>query len=327
MHWEVSINNSRSSTRILFTTLLVTCLAIPALCAAQFNPSVTTSFDNLQAGVLSGFSQDVLFPEGSEGPSSLVIQFDRGSFDFTGYVPQQQVGAAVIDIFIQTPVVTIAGQIIAEVQITAVGTDTMEAIAMVTEITGNVAAGLALLGFPNPTGQIAFNVLFTDLAGDSGATMSVIDAGSLPLSGILDFDVPLIWTTEAILLHSPSAGDLVVDTFFTSTTGATVTFEEVFPLADPLGAEFQRGDCNGDGSFNIADAIFTLASLFSGGPASSCTDGCDSNDDGSVNIADPIYSLAALFSGGQMPNPPSPGSCGYDPTDGDMLDCQIYDGC
>ena len=327
MHWEVGIEHSRSSARILCAAVLLACLALPALCPAQFNPSVTTSFDNLQAGVPSGFSQDVLFPEGSEGPSSLLIQFDRGSFDFSGYVPQQQVGGAVIDIFIQTPLVTIAGQIIAEVQITSVSTDLLEAVAIVTEITGNVAAGLALLGFPNPTGQIAFNVLFTDLPGDSGASMSVIDAGSLPLSGILDFDIPLIWTTEPVLTHSPLAGDLVVDTFFTSTTGATVTFEEVFPLAEPLGAEFQRGDCNTDGSFNIADAIFTLASLFGGGPAGSCTDACDSNDDGSVNIADPIYSLAALFSGGQMPDPPSPGSCGYDATDSDTLDCEKYNAC
>lgn len=327
MRWEVGIENSRSSSRILCRVLLMTCLAIPALCPAQFNPTVATSFDNLQAGIPSGFSQDLLFPEGSEGPSSLLVQFDRGSFDFTGYVPQQQVGGAVIDIFIQTPIVTVAGQIIAEVQITSVGIDTMEAIAMVTEITGNVVAGLAVLGFPNPTGQIAFNVLFTDLAGDSGTTMSVIDAGSLPLSGILDFDVPLTWTTEPILIHSPRGGDLVVDTFLSSTTGATVSFDEVFPLADPLGADFQRADCNTDGTFNIADAIFTLTALFSGGPAGSCTDACDSNDDGSVNIADAIYTLAALFSGGPQPAFPSPGTCGPDATDADILDCETYNSC
>jgi hypothetical protein len=95
----------------------------------------------------------------------------------------------------------------------------------------------------------------------------------------------------------------------------------------PSGPEFQRGDCNADGSFNIADAIYTLASLFSGGPAGPCADSCDANDDGGLNIADAIYTLAALFSGGPAPAPPSPGNCGEDGTDTDALDCVTYNDC
>ena len=95
----------------------------------------------------------------------------------------------------------------------------------------------------------------------------------------------------------------------------------------PSGPEFQRGDCNADGAFNIADAVFTLASLFSGGPAGTCADACDSNDDGGLNIADAIYTLAALFSGGPPPAPPSPGACGEDGTNADALDCVIYNAC
>ncbi|MGE4615142.1 MAG: hypothetical protein AAEJ46_12485 [Planctomycetota bacterium] len=323
----MSIERSRSVSTILCRGVVLALLAMATPCSAQFDPSVTTSFDNLQGGFASGFSQDVLFPEGSEGPTSLVVQFDKGSFDFVGFVPGQQVGSAVIDIFIQTPVVIVAGQIIAEVQISTVSSDTMGAVAMVTEITGNVAAGLALLGFPNPTGQIAFDVLFTDLPDDTGGTMSVTDAGSLPLTGILDFNVPLIWTTEPIFRHSPAGGDLGVNTTFTSTTGAVVSFDELFPLADALGLEFQRGDCNTDGSFNIADAIFSLDSLFGSGVEGSCGDACDSNDDGSINIADAIFTLAALFSGGTMPAPPTPGTCGWDETNIDTLLCAMYNAC
>lgn len=215
---------------ILSLALLVTCLACPALGTAQFNPTLSTSFDNLQAGLPSGFTQDAFFPEGSEGPSSLVVQFDRGSFDFSGYSPGQQVGGLVVDILVPTPILTIAGLIIAEVQVTSVGTDTMQAIAVVTEITGNVAPGLALLGIPDPTGETAFNVTYTDLAGDSGATMNVSDAGSLPLSGALDFNVPLIWSTPSILTHSPFGGDLTVNTTLSSSSGATAFFNEVFTL-------------------------------------------------------------------------------------------------
>ncbi|MGB1810689.1 MAG: hypothetical protein ACPHQT_10460, partial [Planctomycetota bacterium] len=85
-----------------------------------------------------------------------------------------------------------------------------------------------------------------------------------------------------------------------------------------------RGDCNADGGFNIADSIFLLAALFSGGPAGTCLDSCDANDDGGINIADAIYALAALFSGGPAPTPTS---CGIDPTDTDPLDCASFPPC
>ena len=94
----------------------------------------------------------------------------------------------------------------------------------------------------------------------------------------------------------------------------------------PPGTGFQRGDCNGDGSFNIADLIFLLAALFSGGPGGDCGDANDVNDDGNINIADAISGLAALFSGGPTPPDPSPGACGTDPTD-DALDCASYTAC
>ncbi|MDE0960377.1 MAG: hypothetical protein OSB09_06320 [Planctomycetota bacterium] len=93
------------------------------------------------------------------------------------------------------------------------------------------------------------------------------------------------------------------------------------------GTTFQRGDCNADGGYNIADQIFTLAALFSGGPSGDCQDACDQNDDGGINIADAIYGLAALFSGGPTPPAPSPGTCGGDPTDTDSLDCASFPPC
>lgn len=95
----------------------------------------------------------------------------------------------------------------------------------------------------------------------------------------------------------------------------------------PVGPNFGRGDCNADGGFNIADAIFVLAALFSGGPSGTCLDACDSNDDGGVNIADAIFSLAALFSGGPPPSAPAPGTCGLDATDTDALDCVSFPPC
>ncbi len=87
----------------------------------------------------------------------------------------------------------------------------------------------------------------------------------------------------------------------------------------------RRGDCNRDGSFNIADAIFGFGVLFSGEGPPSCEDACDGNDDGTFDIADMIYLLNNLFRQGDPPPPPYPG-CGLDPTVDD-LDCESFPQC
>lgn len=314
------------SSSMVCVGILLACLSVPALCVAQFNPTLSTSLDNLDAGQPSGFVQVGSFFEGQEGPSSMLIQFDRGSFDFSGYAPGQSVGSLVVDVFVQVVIVTISGEIIADVQVTSVGPDTMEAIAVITDITGNVAAGLSLLGIPLDIGDVAFNVLYTDFPADTGATMNVTDAGTLPLSGSLDFDVPLTWTTPAILTHSPFGGDLAVDSVLTSTTGVVANFNEIFPLnggIDPP-AGFNRGDVNQDGGFDISDPIAMLSFLFNNGSVL-CLIACDANDDNTVNIADAVYCLGGLFGGGNPPPAPH-GVCGEDPTPG-PLSCDEVNNC
>ena len=88
----------------------------------------------------------------------------------------------------------------------------------------------------------------------------------------------------------------------------------------PSVPEFRRGELNGDGSFDISDAVYLLAALFSSGPPSNCSDAADANDDGAIDIADAILILNALF--GTMATIPAPGilDCGPDPTS-DGLDC------
>ncbi|MBC8262288.1 MAG: hypothetical protein H8E43_10765 [Planctomycetia bacterium] len=215
-------------TRLLGLLLFI---LLPSIAWGQFNPTSSTTFDNLEAGLPSGFSQQAFFAEGDEGPASLVVTFDRGSFSFNGYSPGQLVGGLVVDLFVPTPILTVQGLIIAEVQVISVGPNSLTANAVVTEVTGNVIPGLAFLGIPDPTGATAFNVLYTDLPGDSGAVMNVSDAGSLPLSGALGFNVPLTWNTPAILNHSPFGGELNVETILTASSGATAIFPENFSLS------------------------------------------------------------------------------------------------
>ncbi|MGE3166344.1 MAG: PKD domain-containing protein [Planctomycetota bacterium] len=79
------------------------------------------------------------------------------------------------------------------------------------------------------------------------------------------------------------------------------------------GVTFLRGDSNRNSAVDLADAIFTLAFLFSGGAPPTCPDSSDVNDDGQINVADAISLLSYLFSGGQIPRYPFPG-VGLDPT-------------
>ncbi|MEM7166820.1 MAG: hypothetical protein AAF581_15255 [Planctomycetota bacterium] len=86
---------------------------------------------------------------------------------------------------------------------------------------------------------------------------------------------------------------------------------------------FVRGDCNLDGSFQIADPITLLNHLFAGGSVN-CQDACDNNDDGQLNLADALLGLAALFQGaGTLP---APSICAPDPTL-DALHCLAPIGC
>lgn len=129
----------------------------------------------------------------------------------------------------------------------------------------------------------------------------------------------------------------VEDGYHMSASGNFIIFEAILDNGDegafilesgggPVGPSFIRGDSNADGGFDISDAIFTLAALFTPGSASwSCDDSGDANDDGLLNIADAIATLAVLFSPGTPPLP-APTTCGEDLSP-DSLDCVGFGAC
>jgi len=98
------------------------------------------------------------------------------------------------------------------------------------------------------------------------------------------------------------------------------------------GTPFHRGDPNGNGGLDIADAIYLLGYLFGDGPEPSCMESGDTDNSGRIDIADPIGLLNYLFAGGDSPAPPGPveSECGADPDDpgspGD-LGCESYEPC
>ncbi len=81
---------------------------------------------------------------------------------------------------------------------------------------------------------------------------------------------------------------------------------------------FIRGETNGDGNTDLADAVFVLNHLFRSGDGATCEKAMDVNDDGTIDISDPVRLIAALFQGeaNTVPEPfPDPG---LDPTPDDL---------
>ena len=127
------------------------------------------------------------------------------------------------------------------------------------------------------------------------------------------------------LTWSGSLGSPVVDNIVVVDGAASfASFSDGSVSMTPEVGGFNRGDCNVDASFNVADAVAILFFLFSNG-STTCEDACDSNDDGLLNVADGVYALAALFGGGSMPPAPH-GGCGPDPT-ADSIECASYPVC
>ncbi len=69
---------------------------------------------------------------------------------------------------------------------------------------------------------------------------------------------------------------------------------------------FVRGDANGSGVVDVADAITLLDHLFSSGVAPTPVDSGDATSDGALDIADAIFVLTYLFAEGPAPAAPFP---------------------
>jgi len=105
----------------------------------------------------------------------------------------------------------------------------------------------------------------------------------------------------------------------------------LLPSRDATAANlnFRRGDVDGNGKLEMADAVRTFGFLFLGNPTSlGCMDAADTNDSGKVDLSDGVATLNFMFTGGAAP--PSPGhiNCGPDTTAvPDTLTCDESPNC
>jgi hypothetical protein len=84
---------------------------------------------------------------------------------------------------------------------------------------------------------------------------------------------------------------------------------------------FIRGDSNGDGATNIADAVHILGFLYWGGRAPSCGDAADADDSGAIELTDAVVILRTLFLGDWSIAPPFPAP-GGDPSPDSLPHCR-----
>ncbi len=95
-------------------------------------------------------------------------------------------------------------------------------------------------------------------------------------------------------------------------------------LPDDCAAEFRRGDANGDGTIDAADASAILVRLFASGEDFGCRAAEDVDDSGGISISDAIALLSYLFRAGAAPHEPF-AACGIDPTAD--VGCRAQRGC
>ena len=138
-------------------------------------------------------------------------------------------------------------------------------------------------------------------------------------------DMNLIGTTTPIILEngmgSPPLFNIV------TVSGTTVLVDRVDGgitfIDQPL---FKRGDANGDGFVNLADAISLIQYFFNDGATPGCLAAADANGDTLNDISDSIFLIQFQFLDGAFPSAPYP-DCGTDPAGSEGPSCNTYSGC
>lgn len=187
------------------------------------------------------------------------------------------------------------------------------------------------------------NIFFGNLSVDPSLQLSTasvvlrnIIEGGWPGDN-LDVDPELIESPHGVLTPGPGSPcvDQAISAASTTTSDCLGQPRQVCQAVD-IGAverqscgdgdtlDFIRGDCDGNGALELADAVVLLDYLFTGGSLS-CLATADVNDDSGLNIADPGVLLSYLFIGGSAPPEPFV-ACGQDP-DGSFTACESYSSC
>ncbi len=196
----------------------------------------------------------------------------------------------------------------------------------------SLEVGAALQAISGGTGPQFFLPNLEPIGG-GGVTLAVI-MGTNPTPALLSPGVDLEIAQLAVNIALGAVGE-AVPVSFSSLLGDPPVATEI-EVSGPQGdlllepqvapglihvppPRFRRGDANGDGLFNLMDAIDLLESIFLSPTPPSCGDRLDVNDDGALGILDAVAFLTWLYLNGPPPGSPHL-DCGEDPTP-DILGC------
>lgn len=76
---------------------------------------------------------------------------------------------------------------------------------------------------------------------------------------------------------------------------------DVVSFSATINEKIHYGDCNHDGNLNVADAVYLINFIFSGGPEPIPVEAGDANCSGAVTISDAVYIIQFLFNDGPAP--------------------------
>jgi hypothetical protein len=172
-----------------------------------------------------------------------------------------------------------------------------------------------------------FDIAFRYAGGAGNASRRVIINGAVASSNLL-FPGTGSWSSYAtVSVRKTLPAGVGVITVAQSAAAGNGNFLNLDHLRlKPLAPFLQRGDPNADGVLDLTDAVSILLHLFGQRPAAvRCRQAADADGNGTANIADAIYLLRFLFQLGPPPPAPFP-DCGpiQDPAG---LDCAAYPPC
>jgi hypothetical protein len=111
----------------------------------------------------------------------------------------------------------------------------------------------------------------------------------------------LILKLNARILSGGPSQLIPLDTMFVPPAGDFILKAQDGDVIVPVFVPARTGDASGDGNVDIADAVYLIAYIFSGGSAPAPLLAGDASCDGSVDISDAVYLISYIFSGGPAP--------------------------
>jgi hypothetical protein len=188
----------------------------------------------------------------------------------------------------------------------------------------------AITGLPSAEGQISFTASVHDAVGSSDEapleffinpavviTTAVVPDAELGNSYSHQFEVSggtgeIVWTDRdnaldssglslssgGILAGNPEIeGDITLIVHAEDEIGGFDEHQYTFAIVRP----YVCGDADGDETISVADAVFLIAFVFSGGPAPDPLAAGDANCDEIVNLSDAVYIVKYIFESGPPP--------------------------